>query len=429
MNLNRTTRIGLFFLAVAVIFAALWGLSRMVFSSFNSTNTTIAETPKDATPTAQPVAQVVSSTVYVARADIPERSILTADMFAPTQLTGDTAGYVTNLQDQAVGYITRNPIPKGNRLRPSYLVGHITQVGVAGAVRPGMVAQIVPIPSKTTLHDLVKVGDYVDIIGSFDNQESRTIVQNVRVLAVDVFGKDFPQVKVAQRGDFKADPSGISEANPPSPAPAAPAAPGAPAPASGQPEQPTPAPTATPTPAPAGPVAKPEAALTLEVSRQQAVALALAQSSNSPLDFVLRPHELGLFAGNAPATGSDGQISEPEVRSASILRSQLAPGAERLKRSRADAARSSLGGGLSGGNLGGGRGPVFPTPLPQGKGGQVEPMPFSTLAPVAPPRALPTSPPPTYDIPVYGDGKLVRTDTVRNPAASATPQSATAQAR
>jgi Flp pilus assembly protein CpaB len=54
------------------------------------------------------------------------------------------------------GYITRRGIPRGTPLRRTDLLGHITDVGIAGAVRPGFRAMAIPILNKATLHDLVK---------------------------------------------------------------------------------------------------------------------------------------------------------------------------------------------------------------------------------------------------------------------------------
>ncbi|MBV9468342.1 MAG: Flp pilus assembly protein CpaB, partial [Abitibacteriaceae bacterium] len=157
--------------------------------------------------------------IYTARDDIPERSIITTDMLVAKRWPRDTptANYITDPATQAVGYITARMIPRGGNIMQTDLIGHITQVGVAGAIRPGFRAMVVPITTKATLHDLVHIGDYVDIIAAFDQNEARTIVQNVRVLAVDVFGKDFPQVKVAMRGNNKAEPNGVATGNEPSP--------------------------------------------------------------------------------------------------------------------------------------------------------------------------------------------------------------------
>src|SRR5439155_13936583 len=92
--------------------------------------------------------------------------------------------------------------------------------------------------------------------------------------------------------DFKAPPAGEDVAAPPPP-PGQPLPPGA---------------TPTPTPPPGQPPAKPEAALTLEVTPTDAAALSLAVAGNSPLDFILRPYTPFLVPV-APGTPGAGGVS------------------------------------------------------------------------------------------------------------------------
>lgn len=417
MRLNRTTRIGLAFLTAAVL---LFGI-RALFNSFGpptapagNTANTIAT---DNTANQARRVDIGGGSVYVARENIPERSILTADMFRPYQLPSGTPtqGYVTDLPTQAVGYITAAAIPANNRLRTTALLGHISDIGIAGAIRPGLRAIVVPITNKVTFHDLVKIGSYVDVIGSFDGQEARAVVQNVRVLAVDVFGKDYPQTSVAARGDYKAPPASVREDTPGSPggvsSPGGNAV-GAPA-------------NATPTPAPANPPGRPEAALTLEVTPQQAASLALAQASGAPLEYLLRPRDLGIYAGGAGSLGTGGTNGTTgasgtgagsddlnTMQVVSVTRAQLAPYAERLKHQKA-ASTASSGSSSSRSSSSGREARQFsPPPIPRQRDGGFIPADPGSLRPVATPV------PPTYEIPIYGDGKFVRSDTVRNPAAS-----------
>jgi hypothetical protein len=389
MRLNRNIRIGLALVGASVL---LW-----IFSAILGRMTS---RPRPAEVVDNAALQPVSTPSVpmggasaVALEDIPERTIITAEMLDMRPLPSDepSAEFITDLPSQAVGFITRRPILKGERLRraPIDLVGHITDVGIAGAVRPGMRAMVVAIPNKPTLHDLVHVGDYVDIVAAFEQQESRTIVQNVRVLAVDVFGRDFPQVKVGMRGDYKAEPRGVGVANPPSP-PAvvgAPVSTGAAAPA---------APAATPTPAPPPPPnsapARPEPALTLEITPDQATALSLSLASNAPLDFILHPR---------PNT-----FGAPEMRVASTTKPRLAPYSTRLKRQQAAPGTERVARQERIRPERFSEGPIMP-PLPR-------PSPVETLrpAPIKPSAPRKTE---TYQIPIYGDGKVVRVDTVRTP--------------
>jgi Flp pilus assembly protein CpaB len=367
---------------------------------------------------AQPVVATNEMVAFAAK-DIPERSIVTADMLELRRLPGADAGSDAYVADQGLvaGYITRRGIPRGTPLRRTDLLGHITDIGIAGAVRPGFRAMAIPILNKATLHDLIKVGDFVDVLAAFDQQESRAIVRSVRVLAVDVFGKDFPQVRVAQRGDYKAEPAGIGTANPGSPPGATGARPGSTVTtttAGGQ-STTTAAPTDAPTPVPGNgqPPPRPEPSLTLEVTPDQATAIQLAQSASAPLDFILLPRPLVAVA--------------PEVRVATTIRPRVAPYAESVKR------RGASGGNASGGNASNAARNRDRTGERIGNtydrftqrterrlstsAGQVPSIPSagSTGSTQVPPATIAEAPK-TYRIPIYGDGKLVREDVVLKPA-------------
>jgi Flp pilus assembly protein CpaB len=388
MRPNRNIRIGLALVGLALL---LW-VGSLVLGRMASRPRPVQVADNEMPQPVTTISVPMGGASAIALEDIPERTIITDEMLEMKALPGDepSADFVTDKATQAVGFITRRPILKGERLRraPIDLVGHISDVGIAGAVRPGMRAMVIAIPNKATLHDLVHVGDYIDVIAAFDQQESRTIVQNVRVLAVDTFGRDFPQVKVGMRGDYKADAKGVGVATPPSP-------PGAPAGTA------PPAPTPTPAPPPPSnqPPPRPEPALTLEITPDQATALSLAIASSAPLDFILHPR---------PNT-----FGAPEVRVASTTKPGLAPYSTRLKRQQAapriertarrepSLERFNRPERIS-------QAPLMPSPrLPR-------PSAVQTLRP-APIREDAQRKTETYDIPIYGDGKVVRVDTVRKP--------------
>ncbi len=443
MRLNRKTRIGATIVAVTLL---LLGLST-IFRSWRGSNSAPTQVAGSAQPTAGGANTVAvpasAGTVAVAREDIPERAIVTPDMLelrrAPAGF--DTAAFVTNPEAQAVGFIAARPILRGKQIRRADFLGHISDVGIAGALLPGRRAMIIPIGNKATLHDLVRIGDHVDIVASFEQQEARTVAEDVRVLAVDVFGSDYPQVKIAMRGDYKAPVRSVSAAVPPSPAsgqsasaqsasgqsnPDAPAGQQPPSGAAPQPGASAAAPEPTPTQGP--PPARPEAAMTIEVTPQQATDIALTQSAGQNLDFLLRPRsEPGVVAG---AVGPDGlTLVSGTARSAAFTtRDRLAPYAARVKRAGAastagaaaqarkpsparisdEASPTRRGHSRAGGSL-----DFTPPPLPD-----VRSIPPANPGGAASIDFSQKPPPATYDIPVYGDGKLVRTDTVRRPAGS-----------
>jgi Flp pilus assembly protein CpaB len=140
MRLNRNTRIGLALIGVAVLVWLLVGL-RTFFSS--PTPDTSAQNTAPAND-AQPVVATNEMVAFAAK-DIPERSIVTADMLELRRLPGADAGSDAYVADQGPlsGYITRRGIPAGTPLRRTDLLGHITDIGIAGAVRPGFRAMAI----------------------------------------------------------------------------------------------------------------------------------------------------------------------------------------------------------------------------------------------------------------------------------------------
>jgi Flp pilus assembly protein CpaB len=400
MRLNRSIRIGIALIAGAFVLLLLY----LVVS--NRSSTQVANTPPNGV---QPVVLHTQQVAY-ALEDIPERAILTPNMFRMEQLPEDAprADYISDPQSQAIGFITRRRILRNSRIRMSDLVGHISDVGIAGALRPGTVAMIVPLANKPTFHDLVRVGDTVDIIAAFEQQESRTIVENVRVLAVDVFGKDYPQTSVAMRGDYKAPPRTIRTDNPPSPpgnnvsGPTNAAAPANTTNNAAGEAAPAPAPAPTPTPTP-GPTARPAPALTVEVTPEQANRISLAQNASAAIDFVIRPHEVPIV------------LPGGEVRVAAVIKPQIAPYAERKKNQPAVTPEERQMKMLT-------KAIVVASRPSNTKGSQdyVPPSGFPNPAPGpgmgTPPMTITgTVEADTYAIPVYVDGKRVRTDIVRKP--------------
>lgn len=446
MRLNRKIRIGAALVALTLLLLGLVTITRRLQPGAApapiASNTNMTPQPSS---TAAPAS---SGRVAVARQDIPERSIVTPEMlqFRDAPAGFDRGAFVTDANAQAVGFVTSRPIAAGRDVRRADLLGHISDVGVAGALLPGRRAMILPIGSKATLHDLVRIGDHVDIVASFDQQESRVIAEDVRVLAVDVFGNDYPQVKIAMRGDYKAPARSYSAANPPSPASGAISADGKANPDAPAGQQPAPGDAASatgpePTPTQGPPPPRPESALTIEVTPQQATDIALTQSAGQNIDFLLRAHsEPRVLAGSMGALGSGGvTLASGESRSATFsTRARLAPNAARARKPAAPAgsnaaprsARSASGSNSEGGSirrgksrLGGGSSYVPPflpdVPPPVREIAPANPRAgIPILAPSGPIRSSKPAPPPTYDIPIIGGGKLLRVDTVKRPPAS-----------
>ncbi len=353
--------------------------------------------------------QGVPGRVVEARVNIPANSIVTPDMLRMSDKPlSSTQGYLTDIESQGAGYITRVMITEGTKIRSQGdLVGHVSETGIAGLLQPGTRAMVVPIANKPTLHELVRIGNYVDVLAAFDGQESRTLIQNVRVVGVDVSANDYPNVSAAMRGPSKADAKrGV-------------VAPDAPPPA------------ATPTPAPNAP--RPDPALTLEVTPRQAAALQLAISSNATLDYLIRPALVGnLSTEVAPTEGANGALGTVQAQTVSVVKPQIAPYAESKKNANTKAS-NQLGKtvltaltkmtvpGAGGTGSRRGRRPLEPsdnTPIFPTSGGTgvtpVIPVENSGSRPLLPSPPVPT-PTQNYVIPVYGDGKILRQETVPLP--------------
>ena len=405
MRSNRKILTGIVVLAAAL-------LAYGVFITLRNTQSPpVVSQAEQAAPLSQPV-NVSTGRRAVAAVDIPARSIITPEMLKMVDYTGpQTDVFVTDMASVS-GFITRVPIPAGAPLqRENDLVGHISETGIAGALQTGTRAMVVPIINKPALHSLVRIGNFVDVLASFESQEARPIVENVRVLAVDVFGNDYPQVNIAMRGPFKADPKAQGITSTP-PAPAAPNAPGA-----GAGTAPAPLPTPTPTPAPQQAPPRPDPALTLEVTPQQAAAIQLAIQSGAAIDFLVRPALPSNRSAEA-VLASDSGAPGATTRTVSVTKAQIAPYAERRK---AQNARPAASGGRAASGSGTARPSIPIRDLAPRPSFETPPMPVpnvpvemnrpaSEMAPSAPPAA-----PRTYDIPIYADGKVVRVETVPKP--------------
>jgi Flp pilus assembly protein CpaB len=398
MRSNRKIFTGVALLAAALLIYGIYVVS-------SNARRDIVAVNAEATPIALPVSNSTRMRA-VAAFDIPARSIITPEMLKMVDYNGPANDVFVNDHSQAIGYITRVPIPADAPLqRRNDLIGHISEVGIAGALRVGTRALVVPIANKPTLHDLVRVGNYVDILAAFDSQESRTLVQNVRVLAVDVFGNDFPEVNVAMRGPYKAN----AKTNSVAPVQASPSDPNAPPAAA-------PAPTPAPTPVPQNAV-RPEPALTLEVTPQQAAAIQLAIQSGAAIDYLLVPALPGnlssepVLSASTEGTGESGVIGGASgMKTVSVTKSQIAPYAERKK---SQGGQSSNSGGSGNRPVRSFNPPNIPDiPLPKPLDNQMTP-PMDI--PLPSPTSAPQGPPPTYQIPIYADGKVVRNETVLLP--------------
>ncbi len=141
-------------------------------------------------------AQSERATVLVARFDLPARTIMNVDVVEtreiPRMYLEQDAYEVKSQSDIKLvsNLVTMIRIPKGNQITGSALVSLSPEAGLSVKVPPGYRGCVLPLESD--LLRLIKPGDRVDILVSFDavmgdNRKEKvtaTILQNVLVLGV-----------------------------------------------------------------------------------------------------------------------------------------------------------------------------------------------------------------------------------------------------
>ncbi len=134
--------------------------------------------------------------VLVARLDIPERTVLKENMVEamsiPRKFMQQDAFEVRSPSDISMisNLVTRIRIPQGDQVTQSALVSMSAKAGLSVKIPPGYRGAILPI--NPAMRDLIKPGDHVDILVTFDakmadghnEKVTATILQNLMVLAV-----------------------------------------------------------------------------------------------------------------------------------------------------------------------------------------------------------------------------------------------------
>lgn len=130
-------------------------------------------------------------TVVTARADIPPKTKITAEMVQETQLPAEyiQKGAMRDLS-KVVGVTTREAIVGGEQVLERRLLTAGKQAGFTGVIPAGKRALTVSVNDVTGVAGLLKAGDFVDAIVTFDDKlvgdnVSQILLQNVLVLAVN----------------------------------------------------------------------------------------------------------------------------------------------------------------------------------------------------------------------------------------------------
>ena len=140
---------------------------------------------------AQPPTPTDLATVIVAKTDIPSKTKITADMVQESQIPVEyiQPGAVRNL-NKVVGIVTREAIMSGEQILERRLLLAGKLAGFTGVIPPGKRALTVAVTDVTGVAGLLKAGDSVDVIVTFDQQVagghvSQILLQNLLVLAVN----------------------------------------------------------------------------------------------------------------------------------------------------------------------------------------------------------------------------------------------------
>jgi Flp pilus assembly protein CpaB len=148
---------------------------------------------------AQQAANVRTVDVIVAKADMPNRTVITAALLAHRSFPSDLvpAGVITNEAD-AVGQSTIAPIARGQVLVFSQLNSVEAARSASTTIEKGKVLVAFPTTDPLTTAGLVNVGDHVDLLASVlagtgaDAKVSQTTLQDLQVVDVLAPTKEQP---------------------------------------------------------------------------------------------------------------------------------------------------------------------------------------------------------------------------------------------
>lgn len=129
--------------------------------------------------------------VVVAKADIPPKTKITPEMVQAVQMPAEyiQPGALRDLT-KVVGIVTRETIVGGEQVLERRLITPGKPTGFTGVIPAGKRALTVAISDVTGVAGLLKAGDFVDAIVTFDQQVvgghvSQLLLQNLMVLAVN----------------------------------------------------------------------------------------------------------------------------------------------------------------------------------------------------------------------------------------------------
>lgn len=132
-----------------------------------------------------------SVSVILAKADIPPKTEITADMVQEIKMPPEylQPGAVQDIKT-VVGVVTRERILAGEQITERRLVFEGKAVGFTGIIPRDKRAVTIAVTEVTGVAGFIKAGDHVDIIVTFDagavgDNVSQVILQNIQVLAAN----------------------------------------------------------------------------------------------------------------------------------------------------------------------------------------------------------------------------------------------------
>lgn len=130
-------------------------------------------------------------TVVVAKADIPAKTKITAEMVQQIKVPAEylQPGGVQDVKN-VVGVIAREPIVAGEQITERRLVRESKSVGFTGMIPRDKRALTIAVSEITGVASFIKPGDYVDVIVTFEqgmvgDNVSYMMLQNILVLAAN----------------------------------------------------------------------------------------------------------------------------------------------------------------------------------------------------------------------------------------------------
>jgi len=142
--------------------------------------------------------------VVVAKVDLYRRMVLTKDMVEIKEIAIKDAPETAlkNIED-AVGFIVGSAdtavqvVPAGTVLESAHLLGRLKDLGLPYLVPPFMRAMIIEPKLVPNFHDVIRPGNRVDVVATFENEYSRIVLENIEVLAID---SEVNEIKLDIRG-------------------------------------------------------------------------------------------------------------------------------------------------------------------------------------------------------------------------------------